>query len=214
MRNILSFILGLVLSTIMLLWSPKVAPAATRAADSIRKKGATVVAVRGEERVAIGSAFAIKDGDQYRLYTAQHVGLLWPYLQICSTEWHCVDIDGTKGVGPIVSQESVDDWMYWQVDELPYGLEASKVGNPAKVGESVCVTGAPLGRSGEVTCGQVTNVHGGYIYFDARVEPGNSGGPLLDARGRVIGLVVSGDLVQGQFIASAGNALPVDSLLP
>jgi len=52
----------------------------------------------------------------------------------------------------------------------------------------------------------------GLIQFDAAANPGNSGGPLLDRNGRVIGIVTG--LVnpgQGNFFVGIGFAVPITS---
>ncbi len=65
----------------------------------------------------------------------------------------------------------------------------------AKVGEKVVAIGNPLGLSFSVTEGIISAVHrefkdspGGYIQTDASLNPGNSGGPLIDVDGKVIGI--------------------------
>ena len=58
-----------------------------------------------------------------------------------------------------------------------------------RVGELVLAVGSPYGQPGTVTAGIV---HDGdthrWIQSDLRLAPGNSGGPLTDAEGRVIGI--------------------------
>jgi serine protease Do len=58
-----------------------------------------------------------------------------------------------------------------------------------RVGELVLAVGSPYGQPGTVTVGIV---HAGetrrWIQSDVRLAPGNSGGPLADAQGRVIGI--------------------------
>jgi S1-C subfamily serine protease len=44
-----------------------------------------------------------------------------------------------------------------------------------------------VGLEGTVTFGAIANIRGSTIFTDAAIGPGNSGGPLFDARGRVIG---------------------------
>jgi S1-C subfamily serine protease len=65
---------------------------------------------------------------------------------------------------------------------------------PGPVGQQVFAVGAALGQL-SVTRGIVSGTRhlGGqaYLQTDAAVNPGNSGGPLLDQNGRVLGLVVS-----------------------
>jgi S1-C subfamily serine protease len=66
-------------------------------------------------------------------------------------------------------------------------------------GDPVVVIGTPRGRPRVMTTGNVRGTGvtlpgqapGIFILFDAEIEPGNSGGPLLDAGGRVIGVVVA-----------------------
>lgn len=61
--------------------------------------------------------------------------------------------------------------------------------DPLRVGELVLAVGSPYGQPGTVTVGIV---HEGetrrWIQSDVRLAPGNSGGPLADAQGRVIGI--------------------------
>jgi serine protease Do len=76
-----------------------------------------------------------------------------------------------------------------------------------RVGELVFAVGHPWGQPWVVTAGVVSGLGavsvpgrtepGSYIRSDVRLAPGNSGGPLLDARGAVVGLnamVIGGDL--------------------
>ena len=58
-----------------------------------------------------------------------------------------------------------------------------------RAGDPVIAVGSPLGLDGTVTQGTVSGSAQGLIQFDAPVNPGNSGGPLVDSKGRVIGVV-------------------------
>ncbi|MEK6898266.1 MAG: trypsin-like peptidase domain-containing protein [Nanoarchaeota archaeon] len=67
--------------------------------------------------------------------------------------------------------------------------------NDVQIGEKVITIGNPLGLQFSVTQGIVSAVHrqGGnglnaYIQIDAALNPGNSGGPLIDTDGKVIGI--------------------------
>jgi S1-C subfamily serine protease len=80
-----------------------------------------------------------------------------------------------------------------------------------QVGDRVMLIGSPIGMEFTVHEGMVSNVgrpHDGvaYIQIDAKVNPGNSGGPLLDEEGRVIG-VVSLKLMRAEGI---GLAIPIN----
>ena len=65
-----------------------------------------------------------------------------------------------------------------------------------RVGELVFAVGHPWGRRGAVTVGIVSGIgsvgrhfgHARYVQSDAYLAPGNSGGPLVNARGEVIGV--------------------------
>lgn len=74
--------------------------------------------------------------------------------------------------------------------------------NAAMVGDDMFVIGNPYGQAeGTFTCGMVSNFarfdNSLYMLFTAPICPGNSGGPILDARGQVIGMV-SGSKVNSQ----------------
>jgi len=77
-----------------------------------------------------------------------------------------------------------------------HGLPAADVGDSAtlRVGELVIAVGNPLGLAGAVTAGVIyaigprRSVGSSFIQADLRLAPGNSGGPLANAHGRVIGI--------------------------
>jgi serine protease Do len=63
-------------------------------------------------------------------------------------------------------------------------------------GELVVAVGYPLGLAGAVTAGVVHQRTARFVVADVRLAPGNSGGPLADAAGRVVGVnsMVAGGL--------------------
>lgn len=76
-----------------------------------------------------------------------------------------------------------------------------RTGKPLQLGEIIAVYGYPLSgllsKSANINQGNVNSLAGlendsGVIQFDAASQPGNSGGPLLDSSGNVVGIVSSG----------------------
>ena len=68
-------------------------------------------------------------------------------------------------------------------------------------GTKVYAVGSPLGISDALTTGIVTKSARDYLYTDTRILPGNSGGPLVDSKGKLIGVntavVTGGGLAEG-----------------
>ena len=95
-----------------------------------------------------------------------------------------------------------------------------------ETGQDVLAVGFPLGDdlggSPTVTRGIVSSIRSvrmgtgtEWIQTDAPINPGSSGGPLLDARGRVIGIVTSRrdfDWLSGRSLEGIGFALSVNEL--
>lgn len=121
--------------------------------------------------------------------------------------------DGSKVSAKLVGADPVSDLAVLQVSgSVPAFIELGD-SNALQLGESVIAIGSPLGSyRGSVTLGVVSglnrSVEGtgqeGLIQTDAAINHGNSGGPLLNLAGQVVGintLIVqntnSGDLAQG-----------------
>lgn len=66
-----------------------------------------------------------------------------------------------------------------------------KAADQPAVGDPVLVVGAPLGLGGSVSNGIVSAYRNGYIQFSAPIAPGNSGGPVVNLRGQVVGVARS-----------------------
>jgi serine protease Do len=101
------------------------------------------------------------------------------------------------------------------------GLPAVEAGDSGalRVGELVMAVGNPFGFIGALTTGVVhsTPNRKQWVAADVRLAPGNSGGPLADARGRVIGIntMIAGGLALavpsnavGEFLARRGASGP------
>ena len=89
--------------------------------------------------------------------------------------------------------------------------------NQARVGEQVVIIGFPigatLGAEPTVSMGIISANRDGMLQTDAPLNPGNSGGPMLDAYGNVIGVIKSRiDESQGATITGIGFAIPINSV--
>jgi hypothetical protein len=162
------------------------------------------------DSVPIGSAWALEEHGTYKIVTAQHVPLSTMMvpgrLEVCSFSKHCIELERSLGVTQIRKDDLASDWIYWRTEELPAGMKSSRLAKKIEIGEPVCVAGSPLGRMGEYTCGQVTNMQGPIMYIDARVLPGNSGGPVFDSKGDVLGMVVAIDSPFSQGMSPVSNS--------
>ena len=98
---------------------------------------------------------------------------------------------------------------------VPNRLPALNIGDrrPA-IGAPVLVLGSPLGLGGTVTSGIVsafrTEEGVSYLQFSAPISPGNSGGPVVDERGNVVGVAVA--KMVGQGAEGLGFAIPASRL--
>jgi S1-C subfamily serine protease len=119
----------------------------------------------------------------------------WHVVAECSTYWTA---DGQKL--SLIRGDKLRDLALLKSSQAASQVAALRADGP-KAGESVVVYGFPLAgllaSSGEVTTGIVsaeTGIHDTTKRFQisAPVQPGNSGSPVLDAQGRVIGVVQSG----------------------
>jgi S1-C subfamily serine protease len=118
---------------------------------------------------------------------------------------HCTTIsvkssDGQTGVAKVIATDQNDDLALLKLERRIEMTAVFRTGRPTRAGESAVVFGFPLsdilGSTGNVTTGIVTALTGmrddrHRIQISAPVQTGNSGGPVLDASGYLIGVVVS-----------------------
>ncbi|MBZ5592333.1 MAG: trypsin-like peptidase domain-containing protein [Acidobacteriia bacterium] len=97
--------------------------------------------------------------------------------------------DGRVARATVAARDAQLDLALLQADVR--GLPAAEAGNSdaLRVGEIVLAAGSPYGYAGTVTVGVIhANSARRWIEADLRLAPGNSGGPMADARGRIIGI--------------------------
>ncbi|MGH9460737.1 MAG: S1C family serine protease [Vicinamibacteria bacterium] len=153
-------------------------------------------------RQSVGSGFFIS-GD--RLLTNAHV--LCPEGDTILVHFS----DQRELTGEVLAQDEDLDLALISVPGA--GAEPLAVGDAAllNAGEEVIMIGTPLGMDQTVHEGIVShaarNLFGiAYIQVDANVNPGNSGGPLLNRRGNVVGIISLA--VEGA--SGLGFAIPIN----
>ena len=136
-----------------------------------------------------GTAFVVAPG---LLVTNHHV------IDDCGA----IEVVASDGRRPATVVDSVQiiDLALLRVYGLRGGVASLRTQSPVLLGESATVFGFPLGgalsSTGNFTTGVVSSLRGlgdaaGEIQITAPVQPGNSGGPVLDRAGVVIGVVQS-----------------------
>ena len=115
----------------------------------------------------------------------------------------CAEVRMTEGESAVpVKVLATDPERDLALLQLPHGVPAAVAfrDSPAKLGENVVVMGFPLSglvtSDAVVTTGIVSALAGPrddrhLLQISAPVQPGNSGGPLLDGSGRLVGVVVA-----------------------
>lgn len=136
-----------------------------------------------------GTAFAAWLGEDGTYFvTAAHVVAGWNDNVVLARR-------GDEWEGEIVRRDRKNDLALIRVEGRPDGApalwQAPRRSRP-KTGEQLLLVGSPYGLSGTVTTGIVSRVTRRMIQTDAAANPGNSGGPAVDRRGRLVGVLVAG----------------------
>jgi 2-alkenal reductase len=134
--------------------------------------------------------------------------------------------DGDRVTAKVVGADLFDDVGVLRVDPKQHALDPVPLGNSSRVvvGQPVAAIGSPFGNTDSLSVGVVSAIRRSIpsltskydlvdaIQTDAPINHGNSGGPLFDARGRVIGINAqirsSGS---GSGFEGVGFAVPIDS---
>ncbi len=102
----------------------------------------------------------------------------------------------------VIASEPAADVALLQIDRLPEGAVVAKLGDSdqVEVGDEIFVVGAPFGISHTLTVGHISARHepnsmlsgvelAEFFQTDAAINQGNSGGPMFNQAGEVIGIV-------------------------
>ena len=136
--------------------------------------------------------------------------------------------DGTEYAAEIVGSDATNDVAVVKIQE-DVKLQAVTIGSSTalNVGDQVVAIGNPLGElTSTLTVGYVsakernvttdgTTIN--MIQTDAAINSGNSGGPLFNSQGEVVGITTakySGSSSSGASIEGIGFAIPIDDVMP
>ena len=112
--------------------------------------------------------------------------------------------DGSKSPAIVTAVQANNDLAVLKPEKIPDDLPPATLGtsNQIVAGDEVVVVGFPFGIGPSVSAGVVSGLNRefqgkdgplmrGLIQFDAAANPGNSGGPLINLSGEVIGIVTA-----------------------
>ncbi|MGE5376593.1 MAG: S1C family serine protease [Bacteroidota bacterium] len=170
----------------------------------------------GEADMSLGSGTVINADGQ--ILTALHV-------VDNATKISLTFADGTKAEGKVVFTNPDIDIAMVSSSVLPQILVPATIGNPGalRVGDEAYVVGNPFGLYSSMSAGVISGFDrvyhpqghpkpiSGLIQIDAAVNPGTSGGPLLNSSGYVVG-VVTGIVnpTKDSFFIGIGFAVPIN----
>lgn len=133
--------------------------------------------------------------------------------------------DGLESEAKVVGRHPENDLAVLQAETVPDDLAAAVLRPAADLqpGDAVVAVGFPFGIGPSVSAGVVSGLKREYrslggatalsnlIQFDAAVNPGSSGGPLLNAAGEVVGLVTAMLDPGGGGFVGIGFAVPIET---
>ncbi|MEV6866435.1 trypsin-like peptidase domain-containing protein [Streptosporangium subroseum] len=188
--------------------------------DVFKRVGPSVVVIQAGKSLGTG-VVAAEDGT---ILTAYHV--VKGTSKRDAEDVTVTFADGTKTKAVVASSNPKRDVATLKPAKLPEIVIPATLGGAATVGAPVVAIGNPLGLTYSVSTGVVSGLNrtadrtardgdmNGLIQFDASANPGSSGGPLLDARGLVIGIVVSiADPGGDEAFAGIAFAVPIGAAL-
>lgn len=133
--------------------------------------------------------------------------------------------DGTVSAVEVVARLPDRDIAVLRALAPPAQFQPATLGNPGglRVGDHAFVLGHPFGLTGSLSTGVISGLDRsmtapnlsqpitGMIQFDAAVNPGSSGGPLVDQKGDVVGIVTGLVNPAGKVFSGVGFAVTIDA---
>jgi S1-C subfamily serine protease len=173
----------------------------------------------GKAAHGLGSGVVINDNGD--VLTALHV-------VTNSTVISLTFADGSESAAKILDQHPENDTALLRVSRPPTLIAPAVLGSPSamNVGDEAFAVGNPYGLYSSMSAGVISGFDRsfhppsstltlrGLIQIDAAVNPGNSGGPLLNRNGEVIGIVEGiVNPTDEDFFVGIGFAVPIGAAL-
>jgi putative serine protease PepD len=178
----------------------------------------SIVSVEANEGSTVSAGTGVVVNADGTILTALHVVKDAKAIRV-------VFADATTSAAKIIDAEPTMDIATLAPSTMPSLLVPAVLGGAPAVGDDVIAIGDQLGLTRTTTTGVVSGLGResdgpegakltGLIQFDAAVNYGSSGGPLLNAQGAVVGIVVAliNPTKDGTFIG-VGLAVPIGSAL-
>jgi S1-C subfamily serine protease len=166
----------------------------------------------GDDSSGLGTGVVIND--QGAILTALHVVANATALKVSFA-------DGTESPASIQSSDPANDTAVLTAQTPPEVIVPAVLGGGVRVGDEAFAVGHPLGLIASLSSGVISGLGrsiptetGGTLHnliqFDAAVNPGNSGGPLLNRNGQVVGIVTAlADPSKNGYFIGIGFAVPI-----
>jgi S1-C subfamily serine protease len=168
-----------------------------------------------DEKYGVGSGVVINEAGE--ILTAFHVVDEASVIEVLFA-------DGSQATAKIISSEPEMDIAVLHPDHPPDLIVPAVLGNPGamRIGDEAYAVGNPLGLTASMSAGVISGFNRsipvangelkleGLIQFDTAVNPGNSGGPLLNRQGQVVGIVTAlANPSEQNFFVGIGFAVPI-----
>lgn len=154
------------------------------------------VAAKGESESAVGTGVVVDDTGT--ILTSLHVVRNAAAIRV-------IFADGTESEASVIAQEPENDLAVLRPQVIPDDIVPATLTSSAtlRVGDEVVAVGNPFGIADSASAGVVSGLGRSFkspktgqvlmnlVQFDAAVNPGNSGGPLVNRDGEVVGIVTA-----------------------
>lgn len=170
-----------------------------------------------QNRVSLGSGVVIDESGI--ILTSLHVVAGAPQVRVTFA-------NGSEFEAEVLATQPESDLAVLRALEVPDDLVPATLTSSAtlRVGDEIAAVGSPFGLRDSLSAGVVSGLGRSFrsprtgqlssnlIQFDAAVNPGNSGGPLVNRDGEVVGIVTALANPEGQDVfIGIGFAVPIES---